>query len=56
MAPSGRTASSPVTAPAMSTYPQRGSAGATVCAAVAIVTSSKMPQPRHCRMFSTVGR
>ena len=27
-----------------------------MCAAVAIVTSSKTPQPRHCRMFSTVGR
>ena len=33
-----------------------GTAGATVCAAVAIVTSSKMLQPKSCRMFSTVGR
>ena len=55
MAPSGRTVSSAVAVPAISTYPGFGSAGATVCAAVAIVTSSKMPQPRHCRMFSAVG-
>ena len=56
MAPSGRIVSSAVATPAISTYPHLGSAGATVCAAVAIVTSSKTPQPRHCRMFSTVGR
>ena len=33
-----------------------GTPGATVCAAVAIVTSSKMLQPKSCRTFSTVGR
>ena len=55
MAPSGLTVSSPVAVPAISTYPHRGKAGATVCAAAAIVTSSKTPQPRHCRMFSAVG-
>ena len=56
MAPSGWMVSSPVTAPAISTYPHFGSAGATVCAAVAIVTSSKMLQPKSCTMLSTVGR
>jgi len=48
--------SSAVAAPAIRTYAHFGNAGATVCAAVAIVTSSKMAQPKHCRMFSTVGR
>jgi hypothetical protein len=56
MKPSGRTVSSAVITPAMRMYAHRGSAGATVCAAVAIVTSSKIPQPRHCRMLSAVGR
>ena len=55
MAPNGRRLSRAVAIPAISTYPHFGKAGATVCAAVAIVTSSKMPQPRHCRMLSTVG-
>ncbi len=48
--------SSAVAAPAISTYPHLGTAGATVCAAVAIVTSSKMLQPNSCRTFSAVGR
>ena len=56
MAPSGRMVSSAVAAPAIRTYPHFGSAGATVCAAVAIVTSSKMLQPKSCRMFRAVGR
>src|SRR6516165_7958197 len=56
MAPSGRMVSSPVAVPAISTYAHFGRAGATVCAAVAIVTSSKTPQPRHWMMFAAVGR
>ena len=56
MAPSGRMVSSAVASPAISTYPHLGKAGATVCAAVAMVTSSNTAQPRHCRMLSTVGR
>src|SRR5580704_15038406 len=55
MAPSGRMVSSAVASPPIRTYPHLGRAGATVWAAVAIVTSSKTPQPRHCRMFSAVG-
>src|SRR5580700_5016310 len=56
MAPSGRMVSSAVASPAIRTYPHLGRAGATVCAAVAIVTSSNTAQPRHCRMFRAVGR
>src|SRR5580693_6540390 len=56
IAPSGRIVSSPVAVPAIRTYPHFGRAGATVWAAVAIVTSSNTPQPRHCTMFATVGR
>src|SRR5580693_3355911 len=56
MAPSGRMVSSAVATPAIRTYPHLGRAGATVCAAVAIVTSSNTAQPRHCRMFRAVGR
>ena len=48
--------SSPVSTPAIRTYPHLGTPGAIVCAAVAIVTSSKMLQPKSCRMFSAVGR
>src|SRR6516162_987432 len=56
MAPSGLIVSSAVAAPASSTYAHLGSAGATVCAAVAIVTSSNTPQPTHCKMLRTVGK
>src|SRR6516164_7293672 len=56
MAPSGRMVSSPVAVPAISTYAHFGRAGTTVCAAVAIATSSKTPQPRHWMMFAAVGR
>src|SRR5215469_11470915 len=56
MAPSGLIVSRAVAPPAISTYAHLGSAGATVCAAVAIVTSSNTPHPTHCKMLRTVGK
>ena len=55
IAPRGRRVNRAVAAPAIKMYAVRDNDGATVCAAVEMVTSSKTPQPRHCRMLSRVG-